>query len=107
MNNLIKVSIFCVVAIFMWISTSQAAAVVCEKMEFWNINAKGAWASNQTGAACGAIPAGGSVYFTFNPAIQDQMLAIALTAMSLQKTIWVSALGEVNGSILDTVGLSK
>jgi len=106
-KKIIKVCVFCVVGLFVQISTSQAAEISCPVMELWNINATGAWAKNVSGAPCGGIANGDSRLFTFDPAQKDQLLAIALTSMSLDKNAWVHALGDTNGSIIDIIGLAK
>ena len=107
MKNFVKVVVFCVIGVFVQISTSHAAELTCAKMDITYITDNSIWAVNVSGASCGSIPNGGAQYFVLNPAVQDRLLAISLTAMSLQKQVWLHALGDTQGSLVDVIAIAK
>ncbi|MCL7487088.1 MAG: hypothetical protein M8357_02795 [Desulfobulbaceae bacterium] len=66
-----------------------AATFKCGAMQPALINATSVQLVNRTGAACGPLPAGTMQLFQLDANKNDQLLAILLTAASLQKTVWV------------------
>ena len=106
MKSFIKVFILSFVSSMVLISTSQAAPLTCPSMKIIKISQTSMWAKNVSGAACGNIPNNTSQYFVLNPATTDRLLAISLTAMSLQKVVWLHAAGDVSGSIVDIISIS-
>lgn len=107
MKKFIMVVVCCVVGLFGQISSSNAAEVTCDGMTLTYIADGGVWAQNVTGGACAGIANGSSQYFSFSPAVIDRLLAISLTAMSLEKNVYLHALGDTVGSITDVIAISK
>jgi hypothetical protein len=105
MKKLTRLFAFCVVGLLMQVSTSFSAEVICSQMEITSIGHSGIWAKNVTGSSCGAIANGASQYFVFDAANIDRLLALSLTAMSLEKIIWLHGLGDVWGSIVDNIAV--
>jgi len=107
MNNFVKVLVFCVVGLFVQVSTSHSAVLTCTKMQITYITDNSIWAKNVSGASCGSIPNGAENYFVFKPEILDRLLAISLSAMSLQKYVWLHALGDTTGSIVAVIAIAE
>ena len=97
----------CFVGLFVLTSISHAAEVVCPKMDILFIGDQGIWAKNISGASCGSIANGTPQYFVFDTSKLDRQLALALSAMSMNKIVWVHALGDTTGSILNQISISK
>jgi len=109
---------FCVLAIC--ISTamllglsSVSFAADCADAEIVKVGANagaggGAASDNVIGIKCLSDSSWGSyVGLIPNAAIGDQALATALTAFSLDKTVWVRASGKTAGSMLNIIYLNK
>ena len=107
MKNLFRNALFCVVGLLVLASTSHAANFVCDPMEITYVGVEGIWVKNVSSADCGPIPVGGSEYFTLNPDNNDRLLAVALTAMSLNKTAYIQALGSTRGSVIIAISVAK
>lgn len=93
---------------------STSMAVVCQKAEILGAGATSATASTQAGntfIAVKCLDAGTTYpsYAQFFPmnSISDQALATALTAMSLNKTLWIRTADTVSGSLLNIVYVNK
>jgi len=48
------------------------------------------WLKNETGAACGTVAAGENGLYNLPPNTSDKAMALILTAISLNKKMWVS-----------------
>lgn len=106
MKNFIKVVILSIAGLIVLASTSQAALLTCPVMKITKISASSIWAKNVSGAPCGNIANNASQYFVFNPPNIDRLLAVSLTAVSLQKNVWLHAADDVSGSIVDVISIS-
>jgi hypothetical protein len=107
MKHLFRRLLFCVIGLILLASTSHAAGFVCSPMEITNAGVEGIWVKNVSGASCGAIPNGGQEYFSLNPSNTDRLLAIALTSISLGKTVYIGALGDTRGSVITAITMQR
>ena len=78
-------------------SSSIAATVNCGVMSVVSVASYEAiasggqvWLKNDTGAACGTVAAGANVLLNLPSATADKTMALILTAISLDKKMWVS-----------------
>lgn len=99
---------FVAVAVTFVFAASSFAQFTCAKMEGTTINTNSVWLKNVSGAACGSLANGAQRYFLLNPANQDPLLAVLLTALSLNKTVWVHAVEDIpSGAVADVIAISK
>ena len=99
---------FVAVALTFVFATSSFAQFTCAKMEGTLINTSSVWLKNVSGAACGTLLNGASRYFLLNPSNMDPQLAVLLTALSLNKTVWVNAVADQpSGAIVNVIAISK
>jgi hypothetical protein len=95
------------------VSSAVYAAVDCDSAEIvkvgTNAGAGGGTASdNVIGIKCLSDTSWGNyVGLVPNAAIGDQALATALTAFSLDKTVWIRASAKTAGSMLTVIYLNK
>ena len=93
--------------------SSVSFAVDCSKAEIVQIGANagighGTASDNVIAFKCLSDGSWGSfVQLIPNAAIGDQALATALTALSLDKTVWIRASGNTTGSLLNIIYLNK
>lgn len=93
---------------FVFAANSSAAAFTCAKMQPTLINTSSVWMKNVSGKACGTLANGAARYFLLNPSNQDPLLAILLTALSLNKNVWVHAVSDVpKGGVADVIAIAK
>jgi len=77
-------------------------------MEPTLVNTNSVWMKNVSGAACGTLASGSSRYFLLNESERDQQLAILLTAMSLDNTVWVNSLEDIaSGAVVNVLAITK
>jgi hypothetical protein len=99
---------FVAVAVTFVFAASSFAQFTCAKMEPTLINTNSVWMKNVSGAACGTLANNTARYFLLNPANQDPLLAVLLTALSLNKTVWVHAAADVaSGGVADVIAIAK
>ncbi len=94
------------VLFFANVSDSEAGDIACT-VEVFSISDASAWFKNVTGTSCGNLQNQEKMLFSFHPDKKDQILAICLTAISLNKVVWIHAQGDVTGSIVDNVALQN
>ena len=89
MKNLFRNSLLsCIgLGLILLASNIHAAAITCDPVEITYVGVEGVWIKNVSGAPCGALANGGSQYFSLNPSNTDRLLAVALTSISLNKTV--------------------
>lgn len=105
--RLLSVMFVAVALTFVFAATSSAQ-FICAKMEPTLINTSSVWMKNVSGAACGTLANNGSRYFLLNPKNSDPLLAVLLTALSLNKTVWVHALADQpSAAVADVIAISK
>lgn len=107
MKRKIMIMTFCIVSLFVLTSMSQAAAIKCPQMEVMLVGETGIWLKNVSGSSCGNIANGSEQYFVFEESKLNRQLAIALSSLSMNKNVWVYALGDVTGSIMSVISLRK
>jgi len=107
MKHLFGSLLFCVTGLILLASTSHAAPFTCDPMYVTYAGVEGIWVQNVSGAPCGAIPNGGKQYFTLDPSNTDRLLAVALTSVSLDKTVYIKAGGDTIGSVITAVSMAK
>lgn len=107
MKKGIMITCICITSLFAFSSMSQAAGMVCTAMEVKLVGETGIWLKNVSGGSCGAVANGSQEYFVFSGAKLDRQLAIALTSVSLNKSLWVNALGDTRGSILNVISMKN
>ncbi len=90
----------------------SANAATCSKMTITSISASSSlsngasvWLQNDTSVACGTIAAGGKMLFYVGSTHTDKTLAVLLTAMSLNKQLWVSFDDSTNPGLLITAAM--
>lgn len=100
-------SLFLMVALTL-VLTASSFAQSCAKMKPMLVNTNSTWLMNVSGAACGTLANGQQRYFLLNASNQDALLAILLTAVSLDKTVWVNALGDsvAGGDTVNVIALA-
>jgi hypothetical protein len=91
------------------VSTSMAAPATCAKTVILKAGPNSAKASDVAiQVKCiDATPAFGTILVIPHADIADTALATALTALSLNKTVYVQTGGTVNGSLLTVMYLNK
>ena len=97
--------VFCITSLFVISSMSHAAEIKCGAMDIVLVGETGLWLKNVSGQPCGNIANGSQQYFVFQELKLDRQLAIALTSVSLNKSLWVNALDDTAGSILNVVAM--
>lgn len=107
MRRGLKIIVFCITSLFVFSSMSQAAELKCAAMDVKLVGESGLWLKNVSGGSCGSIANGSQEYFVFKEANLDRQLAIALCSVSLDKSVWVNALGDTTGSILNVISLKN
>lgn len=65
------------------------------------------WLKNESGAACGTIPANGMAQYYLSTTNTDKTLAILLTATSLKKKVWTYSVGSASPYILAFVTIEN
>ncbi|WP_456384880.1 hypothetical protein [Desulfolithobacter sp.] len=98
--------LFVVAAAITFVS-QKSFAWTCAEMEIVQVSQNSTWLKNVSGADCGNIANGQQQYFILKPFLADKLLAILLTATSLDKTVWVHAADDVQGSIIDIISIKK
>lgn len=96
-----------VVAAAVTLVSQKSFAWTCSAMEIVQVSQNSTWLKNVTGADCGNIANGEQQYFVLKPILSDKLLAILLTATSLDKTVWVHAADDAKGSIIDIISIKK
>ena len=87
--------------------SQKSFAWTCAEMEIVQVSQNSTWLKNVSGADCGNIANGEQQYFVLKPILSDKLLAILLTATSLDKTVWVHAADDVQGSLIDIISIKK
>ncbi len=65
------------------------------------------WLRNDTTANCGSIQAGGQKLFNLPPTTSDKTMAVILTAMSLQKKLWVAFDDSTDPGVIQIVAMQN
>ncbi len=102
-----NVVVLLVVAAAVALISQKSFAWTCSAMEIVQVSQNSTWLKNVSGADCGNIANGEQQYFVLKPILSDKLLAILLTATSLDKTVWVHAADDVQGSIIDIISIKK
>ena len=109
-----KKMIMLVVAMILALSVVISAnATTCGVMSIVSIastdsgNGGQIWLKNNTSAACGNVSAGGNYLFNLPSTNTDRTLAVLLTAMSLQKKLWVAYDDSTNPGVLQIVSVQN
>ena len=103
----------CISAVMLLGVSAVSFAADCSEAEIVKVGANagagaGTASDNVIGIKCLSDSSWGSyVGLIPNAAIGDQALATALTAFSLDKTVWVRASGKTAGSMLNIIYLNK
>lgn len=93
---------------FVFAASGLAQDFKCAKMQPTLINANSAWMKNVSGGACGTLANNASRYFLLDSNNSDPLLAILLTALSLNKTVWVHAVADTgNGDTVDVIAVAQ
>jgi len=102
---------------FMALTVGTSSAFTCTAMKVTYVGGSdyvasgtGIWATNVSGAACGALANNASQQFVIaDNANADKKLAIILTAVSLGKNVYINATGTgaAAGGAIDVVSMSN
>lgn len=65
------------------------------------------WLRNETSEACGSIPAGGQKLFNLPPNTSDKAMALILTAISLDKNLWVAFDDSTDPGMIQVFSMQK
>ena len=88
-------AVLAIVVMSMFIASASFAAT-CDMMSVVSVastdSGSGAqvWLKNETTGSCGVIASGGQMLFNLPSTTADKTMAVILTAMSLQKKLWVA-----------------
>ena len=87
---------------------NASAQFTCPKMEPVFVTTTSTWLKNVSGAACGTLAAGKQRYFFLTPGQSNPQLAILLTAISLNKTVWIHApTDQERGATVNVIAIAK
>lgn len=100
----ISISVFAVVS---------ANATSCGVMSIVSIasidtgNGGQVWLKNETAEACGNVAAGGQYLFNLPSTHTDKTLAVVLTALSLNKMLWVAYDDSTDPGVLQILSMQN
>ncbi|PIE56557.1 MAG: hypothetical protein CSA34_02780 [Desulfobulbus propionicus] len=87
---------------------ADAAAWVCGSMDVTFVSENAVRVKNITGNACGSLAPNAQVRLSFpDTDSKERMLALALTALSLEKSVWIKAAGAEDGDLLQVISIAK
>ncbi len=110
-RNLIR--IFAIVFFISIFALVSANATTCGVMSIVSIassdsgNGGQIWLKNETSTACGNVAAGANYLFNLPSTNTDKTLAVLLTAMSLDKNLWVAFDDSTDPGVLQIVAVQK
>jgi hypothetical protein len=85
----------------------STAATTCTEMSVEYIGEEAIILKNRTGSPCGATPVNGNVDAVYTAEIADRTLAIALTALSLDKYVWANYTLSPSGNVINNLSVRR
>ena len=113
-NTMKKKLLFSMLALVGMMSATPSFAVDCGVMSVVSVASYEAitsggqvWLRNDSGVACGSVAAGGQKLFNLPSATADKTMALILTAISLDKKMWVSFDDSTNPGMVLIMSMQK